>query len=93
MKNIDSRTNLWYLLITDLYGLLLFLGVDPYWVQPWWNKLVYEPFCYGVTEPMYKLLTSVMWRTMKTDVLDQVCKEIFHLMMPSFSDPSEEKKL
>lgn len=56
----------------DLYGLLLFLGIDPYWVQMWWNRLVFDPYCHGVKEPMYDLLSSVLWRTVKVDVLDQV---------------------
>ena len=57
----------------DMYGLLLFLDVDPYWVQMWWNRLVFEPYCHGVKTPMYDLLTSVLWRTVKADVLNQVC--------------------
>ena len=58
--------------VADLYGLLLFLGIDPFWVQQWWHKLVYNPFCHGIKGPMHDLLTSVLWRTVKKDVLDQV---------------------
>ncbi|XP_062583569.1 E3 ubiquitin-protein ligase SHPRH-like [Saccostrea cucullata] len=58
--------------IEDLYGLLLFLGVDPYWVKQWWTKLLYEPFCYGREEAMIDLVSRVMWRTAKHDVLNQV---------------------
>ena len=57
---------------TDLYGLLLFLGVDPFWVKQWWTKLLYEPYCHGNKEPMIDLVSKVMWRTAKHDVLDQV---------------------
>ncbi|XP_056016724.1 E3 ubiquitin-protein ligase SHPRH-like isoform X5 [Ostrea edulis] len=58
--------------IEDLYGLLLFLGVDPYWVKQWWTKLLYEPFCYGKEEAMIDLVSKVMWRTAKHNVLDQI---------------------
>ena len=58
----------------DLYGLLLFLGVEPYWVQYWWNTLLYRPYCHGVKEPLYNAVSKVLWRTAKTDVLDQVGK-------------------
>ncbi|KAL4232699.1 hypothetical protein ACF0H5_007387 [Mactra antiquata] len=58
--------------IDDLYGLVLFLGIDPYWVLMWWNKLIYEPFCYDIRQPMYDLLTSTLWRTVKDDVVDQI---------------------
>ena len=33
--------------LEDVYGLLLFLGVEPYWVQHWWKELLLKPFCYG----------------------------------------------
>ncbi|XP_046561423.1 E3 ubiquitin-protein ligase SHPRH-like [Haliotis rubra] len=58
--------------VQDLYGLLLFLGMDPYWVQLWWNKLLYQPFTYGITQPMYHTLSQALWRTAKKDVLDQI---------------------
>ncbi|KAJ8314753.1 hypothetical protein KUTeg_006903 [Tegillarca granosa] len=58
--------------IEDLYGLLLFLGVDPYWVQYWWHRLLYEPLCYGIFQPMYDAVTNVLWRTSKKDVIDQI---------------------
>ncbi|XP_071112627.1 E3 ubiquitin-protein ligase SHPRH-like isoform X1 [Haliotis cracherodii] len=58
--------------VQDLYGLLLFLGMDPYWVQLWWNRLLYQPFSYGITQPMYDTLSQALWRTAKRDVLDQI---------------------
>lgn len=60
------------ILMTDLYGLLLFLGVDPYWVKQWWTRLLYEPYCHGQEDPMIDLVSKVMWRTAKHNVLDQV---------------------
>ena len=34
------------LCVTDLYGQLLYLGIDPFWVQQWWHKLVYDTILY-----------------------------------------------
>ncbi|XP_078699866.1 LOW QUALITY PROTEIN: E3 ubiquitin-protein ligase SHPRH-like [Branchiostoma floridae x Branchiostoma belcheri] len=58
--------------LEDLYGLLLFLGVDPYWVKHWWERLLYQPYCHGNPRPMYEVISKVMWRTAKKDVLDQI---------------------
>jgi len=57
---------------SDLYGLMLFLGVDPYWVKFWWNKLLFEPYISGVKKPMYDAVSQALWRTAKDDVIDQV---------------------
>ena len=35
--------------IEDAYGLLLFLEVEPFWVEEWWKKLLYLPYCHGDT--------------------------------------------
>ena len=40
---ISLSTILYYmfvLCVTDLCGLLLYLGIDPFWVQQWWHKLL-----------------------------------------------------
>ncbi|CAH1233506.1 SHPRH [Branchiostoma lanceolatum] len=58
--------------LEDMYGLLLFLGVDPYWVKHWWERLLYQPYCHGNPRPMYDVIAKVMWRTAKKDVLDQI---------------------
>ncbi|XP_052811504.1 E3 ubiquitin-protein ligase SHPRH-like isoform X2 [Mya arenaria] len=58
--------------LEDLVGLFLFLGVEPYYHLQWWHQLLYDPYCHGVMEPMHNLLTSVLWRTVKKDVLDQI---------------------
>jgi E3 ubiquitin-protein ligase SHPRH len=55
-----------------LYGLLLFLGVDPYWVKHWWDVILYKPYCFGKKEPMHQAIAQVLWRTSKVDVLDQL---------------------
>jgi hypothetical protein len=59
-------------LTADLYGLFLFLGVDPFCVRQWWTALLYEPLCHGIKQPLYDAVSSVMWRTAKSDVLNQV---------------------
>ncbi|XP_070568700.1 E3 ubiquitin-protein ligase SHPRH-like [Ptychodera flava] len=56
----------------DLYGLFLFLGLDPYWVKYWWNKLLYQPYLNGNPKPVNEAVAKVLWRTAKKDVLDQI---------------------
>lgn len=62
---------------TDLYGLVLFLGVDPYWVKHWWDQLLYRPYRRGNTEPLYYVIAQLLWRSAKKDVIDQVGQEHF----------------
>lgn len=56
----------------DLYGLVLFLGVDPYWVKYWWDQLLYRPYRHGNTGPLYSVIGQLLWRSAKKDVIDQV---------------------
>ena len=58
--------------LNDLYGLLLFLQYDPYLVESWWKLGVFEPYCSGDKGPMLNVLRSILWRTCKRDVLDQI---------------------
>ncbi|TRY83450.1 hypothetical protein DNTS_016202 [Danionella cerebrum] len=58
--------------LEDLYGLILFLGVDPYWVKYWWDQLLYRPYRHGNTGPLYNLIAQVLWRSAKKDVIDQI---------------------
>uniref|UniRef100_A0A8D3AT54 SNF2 histone linker PHD RING helicase n=1 Tax=Scophthalmus maximus TaxID=52904 RepID=A0A8D3AT54_SCOMX len=58
--------------LEDLYGLVLFLGVDPYWVKYWWVQLLYRPYRHGNTEPLYNVITQILWRSAKKDVIDQI---------------------
>ncbi|XP_048083229.1 E3 ubiquitin-protein ligase SHPRH isoform X1 [Alosa alosa] len=58
--------------LEDLYGLVLFLGVDPYWVKHWWDQLLYRPYRRGNTEPLYNLMGRLLWRSAKKDVIDQI---------------------
>ncbi|NWV40480.1 SHPRH ligase, partial [Grantiella picta] len=58
--------------LEDLYGLILFLGVDPYWVKHWWDQLLYRPYCRKNPQPLYSLIAKIMWRSAKKDVIDQI---------------------
>ncbi|XP_026007203.1 E3 ubiquitin-protein ligase SHPRH [Astatotilapia calliptera] len=58
--------------LEDLYGLVLFLGVDPYWVKHWWHQLLYRPYRRGNTEPLYHVIAQILWRSAKKDVIDQI---------------------
>ncbi|XP_047466793.1 E3 ubiquitin-protein ligase SHPRH [Mugil cephalus] len=58
--------------LEDLYGLILFLGVDPYWVKHWWDQLLYRPYRRGNTEPLYNVIAQLLWRSAKKDVIDQI---------------------
>ncbi|XP_069684447.1 E3 ubiquitin-protein ligase SHPRH isoform X2 [Periplaneta americana] len=56
----------------DLFGLVQFLGIDPYSDLRWWQDLVYGPYCHGDHASMHKLMSEIMWRTAKKDVLHQI---------------------
>ena len=56
----------------DIYGLLLFLGVDPYCHQKWWKSLLFEPYRNGDKQPLYELLAKILWRSVKKDVIHEV---------------------
>ncbi|XP_063230328.1 E3 ubiquitin-protein ligase SHPRH isoform X2 [Bacillus rossius redtenbacheri] len=56
----------------DLYGLLLFLGVDPYCEHMCWQDLLYKPYCLNDRAPLLKVMCQFMWRTQKRDVLQQM---------------------
>ncbi|XP_037550963.1 E3 ubiquitin-protein ligase SHPRH [Nematolebias whitei] len=58
--------------LEDLYGLVLFLGVDPYWVKHWWDQLLYRPYRRGNTEALYNVIAQILWRSAKKDVIDQI---------------------
>ncbi|XP_077206753.1 E3 ubiquitin-protein ligase SHPRH isoform X2 [Paroedura picta] len=58
--------------LEDLYGLVLFLGVDPYWVKYWWDQLLYRPYCRKNPQPLYNFIAKIMWRSAKKDVIDQI---------------------
>lgn len=67
-----KNNNYNFFFAVDLYGLVLFLGVDPYWVKHWWHQLLYRPYRRGNTEPLYHVIAQILWRSAKKDVIDQV---------------------
>lgn len=58
--------------LEDLYGLVLFLRVDPYWVKRWWDQLLYRAYRRGNTGPLYSVISQILWRSAKKDVIDQI---------------------
>ncbi|KAF8784736.1 E3 ubiquitin-protein ligase SHPRH like protein [Argiope bruennichi] len=58
--------------IEDLYGLLLFLGYDPYHEKLWWKELLWKPFACGKPDKLAIVLNNVLWRTPKNFVLHQM---------------------
>ncbi|KAK7903925.1 hypothetical protein WMY93_016532 [Mugilogobius chulae] len=51
--------------LLDLYGLVLFLRLDPFWVKRWWDQLLYRPYRRGNTAPLYSVISQVLWRSAK----------------------------
>ncbi|GFQ86056.1 e3 ubiquitin-protein ligase SHPRH [Trichonephila clavata] len=58
--------------VEDLFGLLLFLGYDPYHQKLWWKELLWKSFACGKTDKLALILNNIMWRTPKNNVLDQI---------------------
>ena len=77
--------------LNDLFGLFMFLNLDPYHLSFWWKKGLFDPYVRGETEALEKILYQVMWRTAKKDVLDQINipKQTEEVHLLSFS-PVEE---
>ena len=59
-------------ILLDLYGLVLFLGVEPYSLLPWYNQLVWKPFLEGRESVMVSLFSKILWRSSKADVAKEV---------------------
>eukprot|EP01083_Nonionella_stella_P197494 726045_1 len=58
--------------LQDLYGLMVFLGQEPWTQQRWWNKAISLPYFRGDSAPLLSLLDRVMWRHSKVDVADEL---------------------
>ncbi|XP_075410539.1 E3 ubiquitin-protein ligase SHPRH [Tenrec ecaudatus] len=58
--------------LEDLYGLVLFLGIDPYCIRHWWVRLLYHPYCKKNPQPLYSFIAKILWRSAKKDVIDQI---------------------
>ncbi|KAF7281635.1 hypothetical protein GWI33_004494 [Rhynchophorus ferrugineus] len=58
--------------LTDIYGLIDYLQMEPYSEYDTWKNILYNPYLKGNKEPMYTFLSKVLWRTGKKSVLDQI---------------------
>ncbi|KAM5263916.1 E3 ubiquitin-protein ligase SHPRH isoform 2-T2 [Ctenodactylus gundi] len=58
--------------LEDLFGLVVFLGIEPYCVKHWWIQLLYRPYCKKNPQHLYSFIAKIMWRSAKKDVLDQI---------------------
>ncbi|KRT78223.1 PHD finger motif containing protein, partial [Oryctes borbonicus] len=58
--------------ISDLYGLVDYLHFAPYSDFDTWNNLYYKPYINGRKESMHKFLSKILWRTAKSDVINQI---------------------
>ncbi|KAB7507906.1 E3 ubiquitin-protein ligase SHPRH [Armadillidium nasatum] len=59
-------------MVNDLQGLLMFLGVDPYYDHHWWNRCLYVPYCHEEKEPLHNVIAKYMWRNSKLDVINEL---------------------
>ncbi|KAL6739926.1 hypothetical protein Aduo_013323 [Ancylostoma duodenale] len=78
--------------VNDLYGLICFLGLFPYYIDAVWEHYVFNPWTIGQKEAMVNLMTQLLWRNSKEDVADQLDNIIRRdrLIELSFS-PIEER--
>uniref|UniRef100_A0A8D0YCF4 E3 ubiquitin-protein ligase SHPRH n=1 Tax=Sus scrofa TaxID=9823 RepID=A0A8D0YCF4_PIG len=58
--------------LEDLFGLVVFLGIEPYCVKHWWVRLLYRPYCKKNPQPLYSFIAKILWRSAKKDVIDQI---------------------
>ncbi|CAG9838516.1 unnamed protein product [Diabrotica balteata] len=58
--------------ISDLHGLIDYLQISPYNDLTTWQKILYQPYLVGNEEPLLNFLSTILWRTSKKDVADQV---------------------
>lgn len=58
--------------ISDLYGLIEYLHMEPYNDPETWKHVLFDPFLKGDTKPLYEFLSQVLWRSSKDDISNQV---------------------
>ncbi|XP_054153904.1 E3 ubiquitin-protein ligase SHPRH-like [Oppia nitens] len=58
--------------LNDIYGLLLFIGEEPYHERHYWHRMLYWPYTSGITAPMVQALSQCFWRQTKQDVWQQL---------------------
>lgn len=76
-------------IFADLYGLIHFLGLEPYSNQDAWSWLLFVPYVLGNSKPLLDILGKIMWRTEKKDVLDQVYDLIVNFAHFQFIDKTK----
>jgi SNF2 family DNA or RNA helicase len=58
--------------ISDLYGLLLLLGVEPYQNKYWWKNLLWQPYLKFNLQPIAEVFSRLLWRNNKRDVASEL---------------------
>ncbi|KAM4866183.1 E3 ubiquitin-protein ligase SHPRH isoform 2-T2 [Thomomys bottae] len=58
--------------LEDLFGLVVFLGIEPYCIRHWWVRLLYRPYCKKNPQLLYSFIAKILWRSAKKDVIDQI---------------------
>ncbi|EJD75843.1 E3 ubiquitin-protein ligase SHPRH [Loa loa] len=58
--------------LQDLYGLVRFLGIQPFWNECWWRNALMKPYQNGDGKPIFDLFSKIMWRNTKKTVCDQM---------------------
>ncbi|KHN84478.1 E3 ubiquitin-protein ligase SHPRH [Toxocara canis] len=58
--------------VENLYGLLSFIGVEPYCYRNWWHGALWLPYENGCCDPLVDLFSKIFWRNTKDDVIDQI---------------------
>lgn len=58
--------------LEDLFGLVVFLGIEPYCIRHWWIRLLYRPYCKKNPQLLYSFIAKILWRSAKKDVIDQI---------------------
>ncbi|KAK6104768.1 SNF2 N-terminal domain family protein [Brugia pahangi] len=58
--------------LQDLYGLVRFLRIKPFWNECWWRNALMQPYQCGDEKPICDLFSKIMWRNTKKFVYDQM---------------------
>ncbi|KAM3718745.1 E3 ubiquitin-protein ligase SHPRH [Dirofilaria immitis] len=58
--------------LQDLYGLVRFLRIQPFWNECWWRNALMKPYQIGNEKPIIDLFSKIMWRNTKKTVGNQM---------------------
>ena len=67
--------------LDDLYGLVKFLGVEPFNTQVAWLRTVAEPYYNGDDRRLLAILKRIMWRQAKHHVADELVLSLYTAMI------------